>query len=129
MALEQLEFKVNKDWQKWHEENSWAVHVPEFAEDSEGNKFMRSRGRLVVYKIISEDKKGTQKYQCVECGSDILGETVAHPIWDGPFPCSGSGQCQCEKVPYCLKCEEKPCSSGIPIETGRKKYGTLFSEV
>ena len=49
------------------------------------------------------------------CGTEILGETVAHPIWDGPFPCSGRGQCEYETVPYCPKCEEKPSFHGAPI--------------
>lgn len=49
------------------------------------------------------------------CGTKILCINVAHPIWDGPFPCSGSGQCEYEIVPYCPKCEEEPSSSGAPI--------------
>jgi hypothetical protein len=49
------------------------------------------------------------------CGTEILSKRVAHPIWDGPFPCSGSGQCEYETVPYCPKCEEEPSSSGAPI--------------
>jgi len=50
-----------------------------------------------------------------KCGIEILGKTVAHPIWDGPFPLSGSGQCSSEQVPYCPQCEDEPNSNGTPI--------------
>ena len=53
---------------------------------------------------------------CVKCGATIMAETVARPIWDGPFPCSGSGQCEYEDVPYCPNCEKKPSFYGRPIK-------------
>jgi hypothetical protein len=49
------------------------------------------------------------------CGTKIQGKRVSHPIWDGPFPLSGSGQVHTEIVPFCPKCEEEPSSSGAPI--------------
>ncbi len=49
------------------------------------------------------------------CGTKILGKEVAHPVWNSPFPCSGSGRCQYETVPYCPECEEEPNFHGAPI--------------
>lgn len=49
------------------------------------------------------------------CGEAIMMAEVAHPIWDGPFSCSGSGRCKYEIIPYCPKCEVKPSFHGIPI--------------
>lgn len=49
------------------------------------------------------------------CGAEIVSQQVAHPIWDGPFPCSGSGRCNYEDVPYCPQCEEPPNYNGAPI--------------
>jgi len=54
-------------------------------------------------------------YACWDCGEGILAAQVIHPIWDGPFPLSGSGRCSTENVPYCPKCELKPSSRGTPI--------------
>lgn len=52
------------------------------------------------------------KYVCSKCGGGIDAENRAHPIHDGPFPLSGSGQCYYEQVPYCPKCETKPAFHG-----------------
>ena len=65
-----------------------------------------------IYKRINKDNEGKQIYQCNDCSSDIMSSIVAHPIHDGPFPLSGSGQCHYEQVPYCPKCEEKPNYNG-----------------
>jgi len=46
--------------------------------------------------------------KCIKCGAAAQGKRVAHPIWDGPFPCSGSGRCHYETVPYCPNCERDP---------------------
>ena len=51
-----------------------------------------------------------------KCGTGIMGASVAHPIWDGPFACSGSGQVHTETVPFCPKCEIKPGFHGAPID-------------
>ncbi len=114
-ATEQLDFKVNQEWIRFARENSWVSFIPEFAKDSNGQEFMRGRGRSVVYKIKTENDKGEQTYECAQCGGGIIGARVAHPIWDGPFPCSGSGRCHYERVPYCPKCEKEPSFDGIPI--------------
>ena len=50
------------------------------------------------------------------CGEEIQGARVAHPIWDGPFACSGSGRVHTEIVPYCPKCELAPGFQGAPID-------------
>lgn len=50
-----------------------------------------------------------------KCGTVLLGVRVHHPIHDGPFPLSGSGQVQIEVVPYCPTCQEKPSEYGNPI--------------
>ena len=112
---EKLEFAVNEEWKKWHSQNSWAVFVPEFAKNARGEEFMRRVGGSVAYKMIKEDEKGKQDYACANCGSEIMGAKVAHPIWDSPIPCAGSGKCHYESVPYCPKCEQEPNFHGSPI--------------
>jgi len=52
---------------------------------------------------------------CRRCGAKAVTETVAHPIWDGPFPMSGGGSCHYEGIPYCPNCDERPSSHGSPI--------------
>lgn len=46
------------------------------------------------------------KYYCRKDGSLILGRIVTVPVWDGPFPCSGSGMVESYQTPYCPKCEQ-----------------------
>jgi hypothetical protein len=67
-------------------------------------------------KYIPVDPKNPRTcYTCKDCGANILGAQVAHSVWDGPFPCSGSGQVEYETVPYCPNCETKPGFHGSPI--------------
>lgn len=113
MGDESLDFRVDKEYAK---KNPWASFVPEFAKDSTGQEFVRCKGRSVAYKIVTENEKGEQTYKCASCGGEILTATVAHPIWDGPFPGSGAGECKYEGVLYCPKCEKKPESNGLPIQ-------------
>lgn len=106
----QLEFKVQQGW------NGWEAYKPETAECQDCKTyFERKPQSKVVYKM----NKG-RGYNCLNCGLEILAEKVAHPIWDGPFPMSGSGKCHYETVPYCPKCEPKPDFHGTPIEVGEK---------
>jgi hypothetical protein len=49
------------------------------------------------------------------CGTVLASQVVSHPIHDGPFPLSGSGQVYRETVPYCPKCHAKPAPHGAPI--------------
>jgi hypothetical protein len=110
MSAEKLEFRVNEEWQKLLKEYPWMSFVPEDAKDSKGNEYQRKRGSSVIY------KKTDNGYICINCGSEIETAEVIHPVWDGPFPCSGSGKTAKETVPYCPKCEEKPNPSGTPIQ-------------
>lgn len=115
-TIEQLDFKVNEEWAEFAKENPWASFIPEFAKDSSGQEFMRARGRSVSYKIVFEDDKRNQAYRCAKCNGEILSARVAHPIWDSPFPMSGSGRCHYENVPYCPTCEKEPNFHGSPIQ-------------
>ena len=71
---------------------------------------------LVLTESVGEQGKGYTH----QCGETLMAARVAHPIWDGPFPMSGSGRCEYETAPYCPKCEEKPDFHGAPIEIGWK---------
>lgn len=110
MATAQLEFSVSKKWQKFARENSWASFILESAKDSEGVEYLKKKGNEIAY------RKTNGGYECTSCGSEIIAGKVAHPIWDGPFPLSGSGKCHYEEVPYCPKCEKEPNPSGSPIQ-------------
>lgn len=60
-------------------------------------------------------KKSDNGFICPICNSEILCVTVSFPIWDGPFPMSGSGKCEKQVFPYCPKCEPRPEIQGEPI--------------
>ena len=90
------------------ETESWEVVKLEKAE-KEGVEYLRKINGNIVY------KKNGETFECLTCGAQIMAAQIAHPIWDGPFPCSGSGRCYYEEVPYCPKCEEKPNFHGFPI--------------
>ncbi len=63
-----------------------------------------------------------------KCGAEIQGKRVTHPIWDGPFPLSGSGRVHTETIPFCPQCELEPNSSGAPIDhdsVERREMGML----
>jgi hypothetical protein len=80
------------------------------------NTYIRKGSVVYVQKI------GEGSMTCYKCNSDIKAEEVAHPIWDGPFPMSGSGGCEYESVPYCPKCETKPNFHGAP-KVVASRYG------
>lgn len=61
-------------------------------------------------------KVGQDKWTCNACGATIMAVRVAHPIWDGPFLCSGSGEVESEEVGYCPNCDKKPGFQGAPIQ-------------
>ncbi|MBI5066315.1 hypothetical protein HZA97_08830 [Candidatus Woesearchaeota archaeon] len=109
-----LVFKVNKEWAELARTSSWAT-ILEFAEDKKGNTYARKQGSEVVYLVINSDPTGKFNCKCAKCDSEVLGARIAHPIWDGPFPCSGSGKCHYETVPYCPNCEKQPNFHGSPI--------------
>ena len=78
---------------------------------------MREAGQLKdgIYLVLAESKGEEGIGWTHSCGEDIMAARITPPIWDGPFPCSGSGRVRSEIIPYCPKCEEKPDSSGTPI--------------
>jgi len=106
---ESLEFSVDDAWEK-ASKDSWRKFILETARDSDGVLYHKNKGSNVAYKQSGDG------FVCTECGSEIQATTVAHPIWDGPFSCSGSGKVQNETVPYCPNCEKKPDYSGSPIQ-------------
>ena len=55
-------------------------------------------------------------WKCRDCGADIIGATVAHPIWIQGFA-GGGGECKYDTVPYCPNCEKKPNCQGTPVYT------------
>lgn len=80
-------------------------------------KTKRKAGQVIDGKwLVLTESTGEEGVGYIHsCGTEIMSVRVAHPIWDGPFPCSGSGQCHYEITPYCPKCEEEPSSRGSPI--------------
>ena len=64
--------------------------------------------------VLTESTGKEGKGYVHSCGTKIMGATVAHPVWDGPFACSGSGRCHYETVPFCPSCEEEPNYYGAP---------------
>jgi hypothetical protein len=70
----------------------------------------------MIESMLDKYREVEDHFECVKCGAIILAATVAHPIWDGPFPCSGSGQCQYEDVhivPHARKCL---LTTGVPLQ-------------
>jgi len=65
--------------------------------------------------LVKYDRQADGSYKCRKCGSVIMSTTIAHPIWDGPFAMSGSGQVFNEEVGYCPKCEKEPSFHGSPV--------------
>jgi len=104
MTEETLEFKLTDSWKKVLDEGKQFFFVPEFATDSNGEKYMRPQGRSIVYRVVKEEN-GIQEYVCNNCNSEIEGAEVRHPVWDGLFSCSGSGRTISGIVPYCPICE------------------------
>jgi hypothetical protein len=72
----------------------------------------RVAGDLNKYRQVGE------VYKCKDCGADIKGVTVAHPIHLREMPGSGFGECHYVEVPYCPNCEIRPSSSGAPVHYG-----------
>jgi len=78
-----------------------------------GAYYQRRDGGKVLYKTVNQG----DDWACAECGAEIEGERVYHPIHDGPFPLSGSGKVYVEVVPWCPNCEQKPNERGKPISS------------
>ncbi len=56
-----------------------------------------------------------ESWTCNTCNAIIQAVQVAHPVHDGPFALSGSGECRYETVGYCPNCERKPSFHGAPV--------------
>ncbi len=65
-------------------------------------------------------EKSEGHWECRDCGTRIMARVVRHPVWDGPFPCSGSGRVTTSEEPYCPKCEPENAKPkrGAPIQVG-----------
>lgn len=48
------------------------------------------------------------RWICKTCCGEIKAVICYCPVWDGPGPCSGSGEVVTNQVPFCPNCEEKP---------------------
>lgn len=58
--------------------------------------------------------KNGDGWKCKDCGADIFGAQVAHPVWIRGFS-GGGGECRYETLPYCPNCEKKPNFHGAPV--------------
>lgn len=87
--------------------------------DKDGNWLVLTESKMLT------EKDGGLKGWVHSCGETVMAAVIAHPIWDGPFPMSGSGRCQNENVPYCPKCEEKPDFHGAPIDLRHAIWGNI----
>jgi len=74
---------------------------------------LRAPGNRDNYETNPEDPDGLI---CKTCKSQIMAVQVHHPIWDGPFPMSGSGRVHITLAPYCPQCEYAPSERGSPIK-------------
>ncbi len=101
-----LEFKIisiNPNRPSYH---------PQIAECPECNAYFEKKDKNdFAYKSIDDGAS----FSCTKCGGNIQGVRVAHPIHDGLFFNSGSGECYYEIVPYCPSCEKKPNFHGDPV--------------
>jgi len=79
--------------------------------------YILKQGNSFAYK-----KNADGEWECARHKILVLAETVAHPVWDGPFPMSGSGKCEYEEIPYCPECEEKLLDVGCGVGTGTNNF-------
>lgn len=81
----------------------------------QGGQIIEKDGKK-IWLVLSEStgKEGVGYKH--SCGEEIKATTVYHPIWDGPFACSGSGQVHRETIPFCPECETPPNEHGAPID-------------
>lgn len=68
-----------------------------------------------LYLVIDESARKPDGGWRHRCGTDVAPKQVSHPVHDGPFPLSGSGEVRVETVPFCPTCEEEPSPFGLPI--------------
>lgn len=109
---EKLKFKRSERGLSYHPEDAICLKC--------GKEYERNPNSQLIYTEIKVDNKSV--WFCCQCGSVIMAERVAHPIWDGPFPMSGSGECYYEPVPYCPNCETKPSFHGTPVRPNAEGF-------
>lgn len=93
------------------------------------NQFLIFDGKVVNVKSSPKEKPESEKrepgnmenyvrdddgWKCKDCGADIIGAQVAHPIWIRGLA-GGYGECRYDNVPYCPNCEKKPNFNGDPV--------------
>lgn len=93
------------------------------------DQFLIFDGSVVNVKPSSKEKPESEKrepgnaenyvkngdgWKCKDCGADILGAQVAHPVWIRGFA-GGGGECKYDTLPYCPNCEKKPNFHGAPV--------------
>ena len=90
----------------------------------------RSPGQLKDHQwlVLTESTQEGRRPYIHSCGEIVLGAMIAHPIWDGPFPESGSGRCHYELWPYCPECEEKPGFHGSPNDLRKFLWPGLVAD-
>ena len=113
---EDLEFGANESWERIAREKPWRAFIQEEAIGTDGQQFMKARGRAQIYKLDPDCDERKQTYKCADCDSEIKGATVIHSVWEGPFEKSGFGRCIGEQVPYCPQCKEEPPYQGAPMD-------------
>jgi hypothetical protein len=69
----------------------------------------------VNYEVLEECEVQPDGSARHKCGTTLLVTPVYHPVWDGLFPCSGTGEVRVEQVPYCPSCQTKPGTYGAPV--------------
>jgi len=88
----------------------------EQGEKRQGGAIITDKDGKKIWLVLTESKGKEGVGFKHKCGTEIMGARVSHPIWDGPFACSGSGMVHTQTVPYCPKCEIPPNPSGAPID-------------
>jgi len=97
----------------------------EKAQKRKGGQLTEDANWLVLMESTMVQEEGELKgYIHNPCGEVVLAFIDYRPIWDGPFPCSGSGRVKREVIPYCPKCEEEPKPQG-PIDLREALWGKI----
>lgn len=68
---------------------------------------------------LSRYEQRGKDWFCKKDGTLILAVIRYYPVWDGPFPCSGSGEVLSENIPFCPTCEESPTNIGTPVTSAQ----------
>ena len=66
---------------------------------------------LTRFSIVVQRKNGETNLRlpyCYGCESTVNVLRSVVPVWDGPFPCSGSGRTESKYTFYCKKCDGEP---------------------